>query len=390
MSERTSDTATGMQPEDACRRPEDNASAEPAAIPAGPWQGLPEFGAALAAAREARGLSRQEVAERLRLGCEVVAGMEEGTIMELRPPAYARGFLRSYAVFLRLPGEWYEPLLRALAPRPVVRQEAYYRPDKTARPPRRNPVLGILASLVIAVAAVWALWHFNVIELLVSDNTPSQTAVVPMQTYETPPLAPMPETPAAPAAPAAPSAPSGDVLPGGMQQPAVNPNLPAGAGSVVSVGSPSRTVAPGMPETDREPLPAVVSPNSPWATLQGNATLAGQAGLATPESEPEPRPAANPNLPAGVDSLPADGRHQISIVAEARCWTQVTADSGRPVQQTLQPGENISYPFENKLVLRLGNAGGVRVFLDGVEQTDRGRPGQVRTLIFPGAAEPPR
>ncbi|MDO5536374.1 MAG: DUF4115 domain-containing protein [Desulfovibrionaceae bacterium] len=344
----------------------------------GPYAGVAELGAGLRAAREARGLSQQDVADSLRLSVSVVQALEAGDMEKIRHAAYAKGFLRSYAGLMKMPREWYDGVVRSLSPQaPVVPQEPVYRPDKTARPPRRSPVLGVLVSLMLAIAAVWAVWHFNVIEFLVSeDSTPVKTAV-PLQTYETTPLEQRADTAPAPQAQAQPSG----MLPDGMQQPAQNPNMPAGAGSSSSVGSPSLVLAPGMPDTNREPLPAVVTPNSPWATLQGNATLAGQAGLAT---EPAPQvSSANPNLPAGAETLPADGRHSITIIAEAQCWTQVTVDSGRSVQRTLQPGETISVPFENQLVLRLGNAGGVRVLYDGTEQTDRGRMGQVRTMVFP-------
>ena len=92
---------------------------------------------------------------------------------------------------------------------------------------------------------------------------------------------------------------------------------------------------------------------------------------------------ANPNLPD--QAVAQNGKHTVTIMAESQCWTQVTADSGRPAQRTLQPGESMSVPFDSSLTLRLGNAGGVKVFYDGIEQTDRGRVGQVRTLNFPPA-----
>ncbi len=329
------------------------------------YKTLDELGAGMRAAREAQGLGVEQIAETLKFSPDIVRAMEDGSIVTLRSAVYARGFLRTYIELLKIPAGSCEDVLRSLAPVPAIPRQQYFRPDKSARPPRRSPVLGILASLLIAVAAVWSLWHFKVIDLLVSDTKPTQT-VVPMQTYERGPL---------------PGEADASTLSRGMQEPAQSPNLPDGAGSADSAGSPMKFLAPGIPDADREPLPALVTPNSPWATLQGNATLAGQAGLATPT--PEELASINPNLPATMDTLPGEGKHDVTIIAESTCWIQVTIDSGRPVQRTMEPGDSVSVPFDTSLVLRLGNAGGVRVFYDGVEQMEHGRKGQVRTLVFP-------
>ena len=60
----------------------------------------------------------------------------------------------------------------------------------------------------------------------------------------------------------------------------------------------------------------------------------------------------------------------------------MTVDNARSVQRTLQAGESLTLSFAESLRLRLGNAGGVRVFYNGRE-LDRGRQGQVRNWNFP-------
>ena len=64
--------------------------------PAGPGQRL-------LAAREAAGLSREEVATRLRLRLELIRALEEDDYDALPPPAFVSGYLRSYARLLDLP-----------------------------------------------------------------------------------------------------------------------------------------------------------------------------------------------------------------------------------------------------------------------------------------------
>jgi cytoskeleton protein RodZ len=62
-------------------------------------------GAALAAAREARGLSPAQVGEQLRLTADVVLAMEEGRYQVLGSPVFARGHLRKYAALLGQPAD---------------------------------------------------------------------------------------------------------------------------------------------------------------------------------------------------------------------------------------------------------------------------------------------
>jgi len=59
-------------------------------------------GAALREAREARSLAMEEVANRLRLDCSIVAALEANDHRQLPAPLYVRGYLRSYAALLEL------------------------------------------------------------------------------------------------------------------------------------------------------------------------------------------------------------------------------------------------------------------------------------------------
>lgn len=386
------------------------ASAQAAASGAAPYATLEELGLALAKLRTDQGLTVADVAGRLMLAEFLVEAMENGQIAQKRPAVYAKGFLRAYAQAVRMPRELFEPLLFSLAEDKSLLEKPYFSPDKTARLPHSSPVWGILASLLVTVCAVWLLWHFNVLEHVFKMKDTVAPTAVPMQNYETSSRdtaedaakdvttqdisrqeAPKDSAKEAPKdslvqpvqkeQSAGGSEFNGSLLPGNMQKPVLQETVPGGSGRTAPAGSPSQSLAPDRPETAQEYLPAVVPPNSPWAALQGNATLAGEAGMAS--QAPSATQPANPNLPD--QSMMQNGKHTVTIMAESQCWTQVTADSGRPAQRTLQPGESMSVPFDTSLTLRLGNAGGVKVFYDGIEQTDRGRVGQVRTLNFPPA-----
>ena len=65
--------------------------------------GLASPGARLKAAREAQGLSIEEVADRLRLNEALVLAMEEDRFGLLGAPVFARGHLKNYAALVGAP-----------------------------------------------------------------------------------------------------------------------------------------------------------------------------------------------------------------------------------------------------------------------------------------------
>lgn len=418
-------------------QPEKEAPAPASAL----YGSFAELGAALAAKRGERGLSVQDVADRLKLSASVIGLLEGGRVEEIPHTAYAKGFLRSYARMLGVPDESYRHLLQRLAPQPTPEQPVFS-PDKTARPRFRAPWLGALFSLLVACGIAFLVWHFDLIELVVRESSTEPQTVAPMPSSTSAALdrgrlegmrassargtvdtragssagtassssstAAVKPTASGAAATAQNSSPAtgttdgtvagtdagrvtesgrpreerdlnrlvlGGIMDGNAEG---GSSLPVGAGNATSEGSPRKVLSLVDPG-EREPLPAVVGANSPWSTLQGNATIAGEAGLATPE------PGANqtPGADAAADgAVPQSGANTVVVVAESMCWTQVVVDGGRAAQRTLQPGETMSLDFQRKLSLRLGNAGGVRVFHNGAE-IERGRPGQVRNLTFP-------
>jgi cytoskeleton protein RodZ len=120
-----------------------------------PRAGLASPGARLRAAREARGLSIEEVADRLRLNEALVLAMEEDRFGLLGVPVFARGHLRNYAALVGADerevldafdvGDVPEPtFLPALDRRPVTRS--------------RGRWAWFAAIIAIALAAGAAAW----------------------------------------------------------------------------------------------------------------------------------------------------------------------------------------------------------------------------------------
>jgi len=118
----------------------------------------PSPGAQLRTAREARGLTIEAVAERLRLNAALVLAMEEDRLALLGAPVFARGHLRNYAQLLGVPadvalsacttGEIPEPsFLPAMELRPKIHDHTRW-----AWP---------LAAVLLALAVVAAFWWWS-------------------------------------------------------------------------------------------------------------------------------------------------------------------------------------------------------------------------------------
>jgi cytoskeleton protein RodZ len=108
-------------------------------------------GARLRGARERRGLTVLQAAEKLHVDARVLEALEAGNFAALGAPVYVRGHLRRYAEFLGEP----PPELDALA-------AAAPAPDLTRIPhrePNRDSTLALPALIVLGVfAAVGLLW----------------------------------------------------------------------------------------------------------------------------------------------------------------------------------------------------------------------------------------
>lgn len=120
------------------------------------------FGRALAAARDARGLSQADVAAQLRLHLRQVQAIEAEDLEALPEGPFVRGYIRNYAKLVDLPAE---PLLALLGtrlrPTDPLHAQAVSRPvspiQRTPGEPRsgRYVVAGIVLALIIVGAFGW-------------------------------------------------------------------------------------------------------------------------------------------------------------------------------------------------------------------------------------------
>jgi cytoskeleton protein RodZ len=120
--------------------------------------GLASPGALLRTARESRGLSIEEAADRLRLNEALVLAMEEDRFGLLGAPVFARGHLRNYAALV---GAREREVMEAFdvgdVPEPTFLPALDRAP--VARPRRRGRwvAAAILLAAAAAAAARWTL-----------------------------------------------------------------------------------------------------------------------------------------------------------------------------------------------------------------------------------------
>lgn len=210
----------------------DAAGAEAAATP-------PTAGAILAQAREAAGLSVQDVALQLRLAPRQVTAIERDDFASLPGRTFVRGFVRNYARLLKLD---VDAILAAL---PGDGAAALDRPSLAATtraigelPSERAARPGVakwaIPLVLIAIVAIAALYEFS--------RPPAPVAT-------TPPAAPAPP-PAAEPSPSSSPAPQADAQPGGP------PPVSLAGTSTTSLPNP---VAAGATAASSAPAPAAPS-----------------------------------------------------------------------------------------------------------------------------------
>jgi cytoskeleton protein RodZ len=237
--------------------------------------GPSDLGGRFRAAREARGFSLSEVADQIRIRSVYLAAIEDEAWSAIGAPVYIRGFIRTYARFLKLDPEEAVAAFNAAQPESAAPGTGPSEPPRAlARPRRTGPLLwvaGIVAVLLVAFVVY------------------NELTMHAARTAQTPFAAEATETPAA---------------------------------------------AVGL-----SPSPAVPAPI----------------------------------LGAGANSL--------ALVLSAPSWLRVTVDGNVSMEGTFPAGTSKTFHGKSALV-RLGNAGGVEIYVDGIDRGKLGKSGDVVEKTF--------
>jgi cytoskeleton protein RodZ len=278
------------------------------------------FGEALRQARRARDLSLQDAERDTRIPQRYLAALEDQEYGPLPSTVYARGVLRAYASYLDLDPE---PLLEQFRP-PRAREE-------------RNP---IRPAVPLAGAGSIVSWSTLGSLLLAALALAGMVAL-------------------------------GAYLYG--QYVALNDSLqaPEPRSARGGLDVPDPLVAPWtpLPRPTPSPLPtATMPPEDPAAQAAAEAPTPNGG---TPAATPSPAPTA---------AATATPRPSAAVTVEARVversWLQVWSDGRQVFAETVAPGTTRTFTASDSLQMRVGNAGGVQVVVNGEPQGRLGASGQ--------------
>jgi cytoskeleton protein RodZ len=316
------------------------------------------------------GLEVDYVAQILRIRPAVLIAIEKGEFDQLPGPAYAVGFVRSYATYLGLDAEAlvvrFKNETTAVARRP---QLEFPLPIRDSRVPT-GPLLIICILLAIVTYGGWYYLSTKPDQMAgmvptVPERLQRLLAMpAPHKDSEAPAAAPQSQPPAPSVTSASPEAAAAP-----PSQVAATTAPPAAPPAIVSQSPASPTAAPQPAAVDG--VPPVE--NKAGSTAPTVATLPATPDLAQP---PVNGDAAKP--PSDTSYGAPDGQARVVLHATADSWVQVR-DKGSNLLFTrvLKPGEHYNVPNQPGLTLIAGNAGGLDITVDGMNAPSIGEAGRV-------------
>jgi len=315
-------------------------------------KGLGEY---LRSERLNRGITLEEISRETRISTRMLQAIEDGNTDSLPASVLVKGFLRAYAQKLGLDPETVVLRYQDLYEEEGARKEALEKFHERFRPVptrRRFLIPGAAAALVICLLLAW----------LLSSRGRHHTAPPTMKATATVPQ----EVP--PSAPAVQPTPSPVPLP---TPPSVQPAPP--------------TVPPPMRETvfPPEPSPAGVSEPASSAAPDGGATPA-----VTPASKPVSALPPRTGAPPLAQSTPAPpGTQPSEFVLTGQVtdttWLKISVDKGKELEYLLHTGEQVRWQARSSFSLLVGNAAGLKLFLNDKPLKPLGQKGQVVGISLP-------
>jgi cytoskeleton protein RodZ len=276
------------------------------------------------AAREARGLSLSDVAEQIRIRSVYLAAIEDENWSAIGAPVYIRGFLRTYGRFLGLDteevvAEFAGETRNAPAPPPPSGAKTNYFVDE-APPPRQLS---------------WLIWAASLVAVLLVAYVAYSAMTVHQR--QNPSVAALPSN-----------------------SPGANSPTPSASAS----DSPSpAALASGAPSASDSPLPSEGTSPSGAPSVSPSPGASGSP-LSSPSGSPGPL-----------------GANTLELRFTGASWVRVAVDGNVSMEGTFPAGT--ARRFQGKTaVLRIGNAGGVEILVDGKDIGPLGKAGDVVERSF--------
>jgi cytoskeleton protein RodZ len=280
-----------------------------------------DIGSKLRAARERKGVSLRQIADRTKIAVAVLEALERNDISRLPGGIFSRAFVRSYAQEVGLDpettiqdfiGQFPQDSVTAGHPRAGQSEDVeLFESD-------RRMASSALWILLVSIPLAGGVLYFTM-----SDRG-TGTATSPPATATTP----------------APESPRGIKAPG-----------------------------------ESAPAPAVATEASTAPVPPAGAAAPAESSLATPASQGAAplAPLAAPTGGVSDDSL------TITLAARRPVWVSATVDGRKSIGRLLQPGQQETVEVKREMVLTAGDAAAVKMMLNGAEARALGKIGEVIT-----------
>lgn len=301
-------------------------------------------GALLRQARQSFGREVGQIGAALRIRSSHLQAIEDGRYEDLPGGTYAIGFIRTYAEYLGLDGpEMVRRFKQEIEGQEFKNDLSFPMPVSEGRVAGSTLLLG---GAIVALCG-YGIWYY------VTSNDRGRTDQV----------AAVPSALLAPPSDGGVSGPPSDAT--AVAAPAA---VSATAANAAPAGQPAAPVAPPVPQTASE---TAVS----QAILLARASAAPPPPRGLPPPAPEsqmaslPAPSAAQPAPAPVDPAhlfgETKGAYRIALRATADCWLEVRDGETMLFKRMLRPGDVYRLPDKGGLSMRVGNAKGVEVSVDG-------------------------
>lgn len=278
---------------------------------------LPSLGCRLREGREARGLTIEDVASRLRLQTRLIQALEADDYSRIEHAIYLKGYLVSYARLVGLPVDIVAPALTTESrPAPPLIATGKISHSRYLYERYSVPVVYLVLTGLIVGPSVWLATHGG-LEQNIARLTPLDAPVV--TTIAVPPS--------------------------------------SRSASSLSIGSVGRDAGDTLsPEAEDRIATSAIT------------------------SIPVPKPADQPlmaslapfpvSIPSAVltdsETVPAAGLHRLVLKLNEASWVEIIANDGHKLEYGLLISGTVrSYESVQPLSVRLGNASGAEVTLDG-------------------------
>ena len=277
--------------------------------------------------RDTKGLTLDDVALKTRIHPDFLIALEEGNFTKLPDQVFAKGFVRSYARSLGLDEEdamrRFEGSAGAFYEKQAEREVLRLKQAEDDRRKKTNRKV-VLAAIAVALLGL---------VLLMSREHTTVVPPRPASDVEPPPIkSPVEKS----------SSSSLDKTDSVVQNLEKERLAGVTTAAAVTLPPPTLSTVTAIPTVREE----VVSPTS----VRIDPLLGGPSG---------------------------DGLLALAIEALELTWVVVQVDNGSPEEALMRPGERVQWKASDRFTLTLGNAGGVRVELNGKEQGPFGSTGKV-------------